>query len=224
MKSLLLQFAVTVAALFVALMLYDAYHAYRQHQEAPALAADAKRQAALIVDETARQALEASRKQAEAIAEESRRQAEAIAEENRKAIEANRARSEELAAANSARAVLAGDLARAAAVRVALTECYNSMGAWPADMTQCGIDAAGYKGHLLDEVRLESGGRYVLVLHAGYGVPAGEVRFTPSATGASILWNCATESYAEIARIIPTCRYEGNGAAPAAAGGSDSGP
>lgn len=196
MKSLLLQFAITFVAIVAALAAYDAWHAWRERGQRAALIEQAKREATAIVTESTAQALERGRRQAAAIAEESRR-----------AIEDNNARSEALASQQQARAILAGDIAVTSGVRVALTECYYSQGQWPDDPARCGIDPAAYKGHLLDRVRVEAGGRYVAVLHAGYGLPAGEIRFAPASNGTIVQWDCNTPSYPDIERVLPTCRY-----------------
>lgn len=203
MKSLLLQFAVTFVAIVAALVAYDAWHSWREQEQRPALVEQARREASAIVSESTAQALE-----------QGRRQAARIAEESRKAIEDNAARSEAFAAQQQARAILAGDIGATAGVRVALVECYQTEGRWPDDPARCGIDPAAYKGHLLDRLRVEAGGRYVAVLHAGYGLPAGEIGFTPTATGATVQWGCTTASYPEIERTLPTCRYEPRAASP----------
>ena len=205
MKSLLLQFAITFVAIVAALVAYDAWHSWREQVQRPALVEQARREANAIVSESTAQALE-----------QGRRQAAEIAEQSRKAIEENNARSEAFAAQQQARAILAGDIGATAGVRVALVECYQTEGRWPDDPARCGIDPAAYKGHLLERVRVEAGGRYVAVLHAGYGLPAGEIRFTPTATGAVVQWNCSTSSYPEIERVLPTCRYEPDAAASVA--------
>ncbi|MBA8889367.1 hypothetical protein FHW12_003610 [Dokdonella fugitiva] len=205
MKSLLMQFAITFVAIVAALVAYDAWHSWREQVQRPALVEQAKREANAIVSESTAQALE-----------QGRRQAAEIAQQSRKAIEENNARSEAFAAQQQARAILAGDIGATAGVRVALVECYQTEGRWPDDPARCGIDPSAYKGHLLDRVRVEAGGRYVAVLHAGYGLPAGEIRFTPTATGAVVQWNCSTPSYPEIERVLPTCRYEPRAAATVA--------
>lgn len=212
MKSLLLQFAVTFVAIIAALAAYDAWHSWRERGQRPALVEQARREANAIVSESTAQALE-----------QGRRQAAAIAEESRKTIEDNNARSEALAEQQQARAILAGDIAVTAGVRVALTECYQTEGRWPDEPARCGIDPAAYRGHLLDRVRIEAGGRYVAVLHAGYGLPAGEIRFTPTTTGATVQWNCSTSSYPGIERMLLTCRYEPYAGA-AVATPADAGP
>jgi hypothetical protein len=183
-------------AFFAALVLYDAYRAWRLQDASEAVIADTRQQAAEIA-RTAEQALEASRMKSVDIAQAARQ-----------AIDDNHAHAEQLAAADRARAVLASELALTSGLRVALTECYHNFGEWSADpATRCGIDPAAYHGRLLEQVRLEADGAFVASLRAGFGLAAGEIRFTPDATGANVLWNCSTRSYADIASVVPACSY-----------------
>ena len=196
MKSWLLQFLLMVLALFVALVLYDGYRALRLHDASETVIEDTRQQAARIALVT-EQALEASHTKSIALAQAARQ-----------AIDDNHAHAEQLAAADNARAVLASELVLLGGLRVALAECYANFGEWSTDPARCGIDPAAYHGRLLDQVSLQPAGAFVARFRAGFGLPAGEIRFTPDASATGIQWDCSTASYADIGRVIPTCRYE----------------
>ena len=195
MKAWALQFLSTALAFFVALLLYDGYRAWRLHDVSEAVIEDTRAQAARIAQAT-EQALETSEAKSAAIAQAARQ-----------AIDDNRAHAEQLNQADNARAVLASELALLSGLRVALAECHANFGEWSADPARCGIDPAAYHGRLLDQVSLQPDGAFVARFRAGFGLPAGEIRFTPQVSGISIQWDCATPSYADIARIVPTCRH-----------------
>ena len=201
MKSWMLQFLLMVLAFFVALVLYDGYRALRLHDASETVIEDTRKQAVQIAQVT-EQALEASQAKSAAIAQAARQ-----------AIDDNHAHAEQLAAADNARAVLASELGLLGGLRVALAECYANFGEWSTDPARCGIDPAAYHGRLLDQVSLLADGAFVARFRAGFGLPAGEIRFTPDANGAGIQWNCSTASYADIARVLPTCRYAPESAA-----------
>lgn len=181
MKSLSLRFAATFVAIIVLLAAYDAWHSPRGR--APSTHDD--------------HAFGPARLPAPAVRAES-----AAVDGDDGATHAM------LAALPQANAILAGDIAATTGVRVALTECYYTQGRWPDTPASCGIDPAAYRGQLLERVRIEADGRYVAVLRAGHGLPAGEIRFTPTSSGTALRWECSTPSYPDIARVLPACRYE----------------
>ena len=195
MKTWSLQFLSTALAFFVALLLYDGYRAWRLHDASETVIKDTREQAARIAQD-AEQALAASEAKSAAIARAARQ-----------AIDDTRAHAEQLNEADNARAVLAGELMLLSGLRVALAECHANFGEWSDDPARCGIDPAAYHGRLLDQVSLQANGAFVARFRAGFGLPAGEIRFTPEASGAGIQWDCSTASYADIARILPTCRH-----------------
>jgi hypothetical protein len=134
-------------------------------------------------------------------------EAGALAAKTEAALAESRERQDAWVADRRSRALLAGELARTAPLKVMLTECYYTNGVWPDDPTACGIEPADFRGELLEHVAVEPGGVFVAHFRAGQGIEAGTVRFVPEAGGAMPRWTCTSASYRDIQELIPECRY-----------------
>ncbi len=107
-----------------------------------------------------------------------------------------------------ARAVFINDFAMTTALKVAMSECYLSNGAWPMD--GCGIDPDDLRGKLLERVSIEAGGAYLLHFKAGFGLPEISVRMQGEANSVGVRWQCSSPDYPGIARLLPDCDYREN--------------
>ncbi len=124
------------------------------------------------------------------------------------AMEGAQALARRLDAEQHARAVFISEFAMTTALKVAMSECYLSNGAWPMD--GCGIDPDDLRGNLLERVSIEAGGAYLLHFTAGLGLPEITVRMQGEANSVGVRWHCSSPDYPGIARLLPDCDYREN--------------
>lgn len=111
-------------------------------------------------------------------------------------------------------------LLRAAQLRTALTEVYQSEGQWPSPEQLRGMvppdeAPATSAGH----VRVEDGGVVVIRYDARYAAGS-EVRMTPTGGATGVRWDCHSRGDADLKRFIPSCTFMGGKSTnPVAIGG-----
>ena len=160
-----------------------------------------KERAAELVETTQAQTKELGR-QTQALSEQATALKDQVADEHR---EAANQRERAMIAFN-----LAQGLTAASTAKVAITEYYYSNGEPPASNHDVGLaEAEQYKGDSLRNMTISRGGVITLTYDEKTGVDNGKIQLIPdiNSAQAQLNWRCVSPSFANIAIMLPNCRY-----------------
>ena len=199
MKSLLIQFVVTLAAIGVALAAYDYYR--RPDVAAARAQTEALERHAAELTESTKTQTQALSQQAQALGEQATALKNEVAAEHHEA-----AAQKQRFVATSYRTE---GLQVVGTAKVAVAEYFANYGKFPSSNNQVGLGAPDqFSGQSLRRMGISEGGVITLTYDAKSGVDGGIIRLIPDNANPSILkWRCISPNFSDIALTIPQCSY-----------------
>jgi len=189
MKNFAVTLFATLIAVLIALFAYDRLVLAPRAAEMAALSAKSEK-----VD------LDAARSEAKAIADDLDASVTRSVEGAQQAMAAQ--------ATEADRRRLAADaLTRMAMFKVTLTEYYQTMGDWPTEAKQAGLEAPpAYAGGAVTGIALGTKGAVLATLNDTFAPPS-RIRLTPHANASGMVeWRCVVEGSDELRRYLLACK------------------
>jgi len=152
-----------------------------------------------VVDEFAR--VDRARQSAQQVGHELERAADSSVARVRAAFDSQ-------AAEYQRRSLVAAAFAAAQSAKLAVTESYMTMGQWPASSAEVGwAEPSAYANDGARGVAIEAGGVIRVDLVEALA-PRATLRLIPTEVPGSgeVKWRCEIAGYAELSRLVPTCK------------------